>query len=125
MDDLLNYPGDADVISALQAAIQAEGHLNLQYRMDWRVVKNLGVKKVAKVLREYGHDTHKWLRYVTDRCLFLGGSTDYEVGRVVEGDSLSGILKAELELEMAVVRPYEQAIQTARVPSEADNAAID
>lgn len=113
MADLLTYGGDARVIDTLRAAIQMEGHLNLQYRMDWRIAKNLGIKSPACKLKDFGHDTHCWLKLVTDRCLFLGGDTGYDVGTVVQSDSFQSMLQRELDLEVGVVKPYEQAIQTA------------
>ena len=105
--------GNPEVIQALQAALPLEAHLNIQYRHDWRVVKYWGVKKIACELKDFGKDAHCWMKKVADRILFLGGNTNYTVGEISEEKSLTEILQAELALEMAIIAPYEQAIQTA------------
>ena len=111
--EMLTFPGDPAVIATLQAAITAEAHLNLQYRLDWRCLKNRGLKKVACKIHVYGHDAHVWLRKVTDRCLFLGGDPGYDIPAVTQAATLTDTLKNELVLEMAIVRPYEAAVQVA------------
>jgi bacterioferritin len=105
--------GSPDVIRTLQAAMAAEGHLNLQYRFDWRAVRFMGGKKIAKVLKRYGHDTHCFLRKVTDRLLFLDGDVGYELAAVQKFGTLTEVLKTELALELAIVKPYEEAVQIA------------
>lgn len=105
--------GNAEVIATLQAAMAAEAGLNLQYRLDWRSVKFMGARKVAKELKCFGHDAHFWLRKVTDRLLFLEGAPGYQIAEVAEGKSLTETLQNELALEIAIVKPYEGAVQTA------------
>ena len=105
--------GNPEVIKALQAALALEAHLNIQYRHDWRIVKFMGVKKVAKKLKGLGTGAHCFMKKVADRILFLGGDTNYTVGEIVDQRSLTAILQNELALEMAIVQPYEAAVQTA------------
>lgn len=105
--------GNAEVLATLQAAIAAEARLNLQYRLDWRSVKFSGAKKLAKDLKAFGHDAHQWLRAVTDRLLFLEGAPSYSVPGVQEQISLTATLQNELDMELAIVKPYEAAVQTA------------
>lgn len=105
--------GKPEVLATLQAAMAAEAKLNLQYRLDWRSVKFSGAKKLAKDLKEFGHDAHCWLRKVTDRLLFLEGQPSYQVPAVQEQLSVTATLVNELALEMAIVAPYEEAVQTA------------
>lgn len=105
--------GSPEVIAALQQAIGAEARLNLQYRLDWRSVKFMGARKVAKRLKEFGSDAHLWLRKATDRLLFLEAVPAYSIGDVAEGASLTETLQKELELEMGIVSPYEQSVQAA------------
>lgn len=105
--------GSPDVIRTLQAAAAAEAHLNLQYRLDWRAVAFTGGKKVAKVLKGFGHDAHLWLRKATDRILFLDGDPTYEIPVIRQGAGLTETLRNELALEMAIIKPYEEAVQVA------------
>jgi bacterioferritin len=108
--------GSPEVLAALQFAISAEAHLNAQYRLDWRSVKFMGAKKIAKKLHKFGDDAHDWVKKATDRLLFLEGTPDYTMTRVSEAEGetpLTATFTVELGLEMAIVGPYEEAIQTA------------
>jgi bacterioferritin len=105
--------GNLEVIAALKSALAAEAHLNIQYRHDWRIVKFMGVKKVAGKVHSFGSDAHEYMRRVADRVLFLGGDTNYTVGAVTDQSTLTAVFQNELKLEMALVQPYEQAVQTA------------
>ena len=104
--------GSPDVITALQFAIASEAHLNLQYRLDWRTAKNTGVLKVACKLHEFDGDAHTYLSKVTDRCEFLDGDPSYSIGEIIKPSTLTDMFKNELGLEMALLSPYEKAIQT-------------
>ena len=104
--------GSSQVKVALAAALAAEAHLNIQYRKDWRSVKFLGARKVARVLKDFGDDVHGWQKAVNDRLLFLGGEPAFDVGSITIQTSLEDTFKNELALEMAIVTPYEKAIQT-------------
>lgn len=105
--------GNLNVIAALEAAAAQEAHLNLQYRLNTRSVKFMGLKKLTCKLHKFGSDAHDFLKYVTDRTLFLGGDPSYEVAEVVEQTSVTELLKNSLALEMAIIQPYEQNIQVA------------
>lgn len=105
--------GSPEVVTALQAAISSEAHLHLQCRLDHRSLKFMGVKKVAKKVDSFGDDTHDFLKYVTKRVLFLNGDPSYEIGKVTEQSTVTALLKNELALEMAIIAPYEDAVQTA------------
>ena len=105
--------GNPEVIVALKNALVAEAHLNIQYRHDWRVVKYMGVKKVARCLKHKGSDAHSWMKQVADRILFLGGDTNYTVGSIVDSSTLASTFQHELDLELAIVQPYERYVQVA------------
>jgi len=105
--------GNAEVLTALQAALPLEAQLNEQYRADWRSLKFIGVKKLAKVIHEFGDDAACWRRKVQDRILFLGGDISVTIPVVVEARGVADCLRAELKLELAIVAPYEQSVQTA------------
>lgn len=105
--------GSAPVLETLQSAAAAEAHLNLQYRLDARSLKFMGIKQVAKKTDEFGSDTHDFLKYVTKRILFLEGDPSYQIPKIVEQSTLTALFKAELALELAIVKPYEDAVQVA------------
>lgn len=103
--------GNPEVIKALQAALALEAHLNIQYRHDWRVVKFMGVKKVSHKIKCLGTGAHCFMKKVEDRILYLGGATGYTLSGVTDQASLTAILQNELQLELAIVQPYEQAVR--------------
>jgi bacterioferritin len=105
--------GNLDVLAALKAAAAQEAHLNLQYRLNTRSVKFMGLKKLTCKLHKFGDNAHRFLKLVTDRNLFLGGDPSYDIASVVEQTSVTELLKNALALEFAIVSPYEQNIQTA------------
>lgn len=103
--------GSPEVIAALASALAEEAHLNMQYRKDWRVVRFMGAKKTARKLKRFGCDAHAWQKKVTDRLLLLGGEPQFDMDPVTVQRNLTETFKNELALEMAILAPYEQAIQ--------------
>lgn len=106
--------GNPEVLASLKAAMAAEAHLNLQYRLDARSLRFIGVKKTAKHINKFGDDAHDFLKCVTDRTLFLAGDPSYGIAPVVEQKTVTALLQNELALEAAIVAPYETAVQTAQ-----------
>ena len=104
--------GNPDVIKALQFALTSEAHLNLQCRLDARSLKFMGVKKVARRIYDLGDSAHCYMKYVTDRLLFLGGDAGYQIAKVSEQATLSALLENQLALENAIIQPFEEAVQT-------------
>lgn len=105
--------GNLDVIKALQTAAAQEAHLNLQYRLNARSLKFMGLKKLTCKMKKFGDGAHCFLKQLTDRTLFLEGDPGYDVAPVVEQTSVTDLLKNALALEMAIVQPYERNVQTA------------
>jgi len=105
--------GNSEVIKALQAALAVEAHLNVQYRHDWRIVKFMGIRKVSRKIHKLGTETHGFMKKVADRILLLGGDTNYEIGHISDQATLSEIFQNELLLEMAIIGPFEAAVQIA------------
>lgn len=106
--------GNPDVVRALQAAAALEAQLNLQYRLDWRVLKFNGLRGLTGLFHGFGDDAHDWLTRVTDRIMFLGGDPSYAMTEAItRSPNITEMLRRELALEMAIVQPYEQAVQIA------------
>ena len=106
--------GNADVIKTLQAALPAEAKLNLQSRLSTQVLKYMGVSKVACKVDGIGDDAHAYLKMVTKRCLFLGGDVSYAPPALERLSGVTEIIKNQLAMEMAIVGPYEDAVQVAQ-----------
>jgi bacterioferritin (cytochrome b1) len=105
--------GNPEVIVALQAALAAEAHLNLQYRKDWRNVVFAGANKLGGKLLDFGDDTHRWVKKITDRILLLDGEDSYSIPAITSQPTLTDTLDNELDLEMAIISAYEKLIATA------------
>lgn len=105
--------GSPEVIATLQAALLAAAQLNLQYRMDWRSLKFLGVKKTAKKVHKLGGDAHDWMKHFTDRLLFLEAKPTYQIPEIAEETTVTDLLQNALTLEMAFIAPQEAAVQVA------------
>ena len=106
--------GNPQVLATLTAAMAREAHLNLQYRLDARLLRFLGVKKTARKVYKLGDDAHDFLKAVTDRLLFLNGDPSYGIAAVTEQKTVTALLQNEMALEAAIVAPYEQAVQVAQ-----------
>jgi bacterioferritin len=103
--------GNADVIKALESAAAQEAHLNLQYRLNARSLKFMGLKKLTCKVGTFADDAHYFLKKLTDRTLLLGGDPGYDIAPVVEQTDVTALLKNALVLEMAIVEPYERSVQ--------------
>jgi bacterioferritin (cytochrome b1) len=115
MAEMLNFPGDPKVIAVYQEALVFEAHLNLQYRMDQRQLKFMGLKPIAKKMHKFGDDAHRWQGSVTKHLMFLGADAAYKIPEITNQATLTAILSDALDLEMATVKPYEEGIEICRV----------
>ena len=103
--------GNPQVITSLQAAAASEARLAMQYALDKRSLRFIGVKKTNA--GSYSDDAHCYFKKVTKRILLLGGDPSYTIGDIKEQDTVTDLYANELAMEMAIVTPYEQAVQTA------------
>ena len=107
--------GNVTVVQTLRAALPAEAHLNLQYRMDARLAKFQGYKKIAKKFSRFGDDTHYFLKRVTEQLLFLSGdggepTTEYTMPGIAEPPTVPAMFDAALAAERSICMAYENAI---------------
>lgn len=108
--------GNPSVIKTLQAAMPAEAHLNLQYRMDQRLAHFMGYKKIAKDFEQFGDDAHTFLKKVSKQLLWLSGDGDvptaeYAISKITEPGSIPDMCEAAQALETGICEAYEKAIQ--------------
>jgi bacterioferritin len=105
--------GNPDVVDNLQAILAAEYHLNLQYRMDTKSLKFMGVPKVASKMSKYADRCHQFYQSVTNRLLVLGASPSAEVGTIEEQDTLTKLLEEARDEENGLCKLGIAGIQTA------------
>jgi bacterioferritin (cytochrome b1) len=114
--------GSPTVIATLVAGVAGESMLNLQYRLDARILRFVGVKKLAKKVNTFGDGCSDYRQMMTDRIKLLGGDAGYSLsGAISEQESVTALFQKELAMEMALINPYEAAVATAT--KEADDTS--
>jgi len=93
--------GDEQVIQNLNAVLRNELTAVNQYFLHYRMLDHWGVARLAKY--EYGEsiDEMKHADRLMERILFLDGLPNLQsLGRLRVGETVSEILKADLDLEL-------------------------
>ena len=92
--------GDAKVIELLNEALKNELTAVNQYWLHYRLLDNLGVKKLAEFERHESIDEMKHADELAERILYLDGLPNFQMlGRLRIGETVEEILRADLELE--------------------------
>ncbi len=107
--------GDPKVIKGLQAALSLEATLQLQYQADVRMLKAMDLKSLAARSSDYAGETHGFLDKLMKRLIFFGEGVGYACDAVEDRTGVGALLAGELALEMAVIEPYEQQVEVARL----------
>ncbi len=103
--------GDARVIEFLNEALKNELTAINQYWLHYRLLDNLGVKKLAEYERHESVDEMKHADKLAERILFLEGLPNFQMlGRLRVGETVEEILKADLELEYEALPLLKDAI---------------
>jgi bacterioferritin len=103
--------GDAKVIDFLNEALKNELTAINQYWLHYRLLDNLGVKKLADYERHESIDEMKHADKLAERIFFLDGLPNFQMlGRLRVGESVEEILKADLELEYDALPLLKDAI---------------
>ncbi|MFZ1477645.1 MAG: bacterioferritin [Sphingorhabdus sp.] len=103
--------GDAQVIEYLNEALKNELTAVNQYWLHYRLLDNLGVKKLAEYERHESIDEMKHADRLAERILFLEGLPNFQMlGRLRVGENVEEILKADLELEQEAIPQLKGAI---------------
>ena len=109
--------GSPEVVKVLQAALAAESHLNLQYRLDRESLKHAGIKRAGAKVKKFAHEAHGFRSAVNKQLLFLAGdqagAATYSVAPVIEQATVAALFDNELKLNMTICATYEQNIQVA------------
>jgi bacterioferritin len=103
--------GDQKVIELLNEALKNELTATNQYWLQYRMLDNWGVHKLAQFERHESIDEMKHADRLAERILFLDGLPNFQaLGRLHIGEDVAEILKADLELEMEALGQLRGAI---------------
>jgi bacterioferritin len=103
--------GDPRVIELLNEALKNELTAVNQYWLHYRLLDNLGVKKLAEFERHESIDEMKHADQLAERILFLDGLPNFQMlGRLRIGQTVEEMLRADLELEIEAVEQLKTAI---------------
>jgi bacterioferritin len=107
----MNVKGDAKVIEFLNEALKNELTAVNQYWLHYRLLDNLGLKKLADFERHESIDEMKHADKLAERILFLEGLPNFQLlGRLRVGETVEEILKADLALEHEAIPLLKDAI---------------
>ena len=103
--------GDPRVIELLNEALKAELTAINQYWLHYRMLDNMGIKKLAEYERHESIDEMKHADKFAERILFLDGLPNFQaLGSLRIGENVEEILKADLAAEHEAVEMYRNAV---------------
>jgi bacterioferritin len=103
--------GDAKVIELLNEALRNELTAVNQYWLHYRLLDNLGMKRLAAFERAESIDEMKHADKLAERILFLDGLPNFQaLGRLRIGETVEEMLRADLEVEIEAVEQLKGAI---------------
>ena len=103
--------GDVRVIELLNEALRNELTAVNQYWLHYRLLDNLGMKRLADFERAESIDEMKHADRLAERVLFLDGLPNFQsLGRLRIGETVEEMLRADLELEVEAVEQLKGAI---------------
>jgi bacterioferritin len=104
--------GDDKVIEYLNGALRNELTATNQYWLHYRLLDNLGVKRLAAFERAESIDEMKHADRLAERIFFLEGLPNFQLlGRLRIGETVEEVLRADLELELEALTQLREAIQ--------------
>ena len=103
--------GDPQVLEHLNTTLKNELTAVNQYWLHYRLLDNLGVKKLADFERHESIDEMKHADRLAERILFLEGLPNFQMlGRLRIGQNVEEILRSDLELEVEAIGHLRDAI---------------
>ncbi|MBB2909652.1 bacterioferritin [Streptosporangium becharense] len=117
--------GDKQIIELLNEQLTAELTAINQYFLHAKMQENWGYTKLAKYTREESIDEMRHAEKLTDRILFLEGLPNYQrLGTLHIGQTVAEQLRADLEVELEVVRRIRPAIVLMREKGDHTSARL-
>jgi bacterioferritin len=108
----IDMRGDTKVIEYLNAVLKGELTAVSQYWLHYRLLDNLGIKKLADYERHESIDEMKHADELMERIFFLDGLPGMQqLNRLRIGETLEEVLQADLELEHDAVALLKDAIE--------------
>ncbi len=103
--------GDAKVIEYLNAVLKGELTAVNQYWLHYRMLDNLGIKRLADYERHESIDEMKHADRLMERIFFLDGLPGMQaLNRLRIGENVPEILAADLALEHEAIALLKEAI---------------
>jgi bacterioferritin len=115
--------GNDKVIAELNAALKEELTAINQYFLHAEMCENWGYEKLGNYIKKQSIDEMKHAERLMERILFLDATPSMEYLQLNIGANVKAQLQADLQLETAAVRQYNQAIKVAT--DEGDNGSRD
>ena len=104
--------GDDKVIEYLNRALRSELTAVSQYWLHYRLQEDWGLGHMAKKSREESIEEMKHADMLIERILFLGGIPNLQkLNKLLIGETVEEILKADLALEMEAIPLLKDAIR--------------
>jgi bacterioferritin len=104
--------GDAKVIEFLNAVLKGELTAVNQYWLHYRLLDNLGIKKLAEYERHESIDEMRHADKLMERIFFLDGIPAMQsLNRLRIGENVPEVLQADLELEHDALALLRDAVQ--------------
>lgn len=103
--------GDAKVIEYLNAVLKGELTAVNQYWLHYRLLDNLGIKRLADYERHESIDEMRHADRLMERIFFLDGLPAMQaLNRLRIGENVTEVLQADLDLEHDAVALLKDAI---------------
>ncbi|MFI6596280.1 bacterioferritin [Nonomuraea sp. NPDC050536] len=117
--------GDKQIIELLNEQLTAELTAINQYFLHAKMQEHWGYTKLAEHTRAESIDEMRHAERLTDRILFLEGLPNYQrLGTLHIGQTVEEQLRADLEVELAVVERLRPGIQLMREKGDVTSARI-
>ncbi|WP_157250545.1 bacterioferritin [Nonomuraea typhae] len=117
--------GDKQIIELLNEQLTAELTAINQYFLHAKMQENWGYTKLAEHTRAESIDEMRHAERLTDRILFLEGLPNYQrLGTLHIGQTVEEQLKADLDVELSVVKRLRPGIQLMREKGDTTSARL-
>jgi bacterioferritin len=107
--------GDAKIIDILNEVLTAELTAINQYFVHAEMCENWGFERLHGIIRKHSIGEMKHAEELIERVLFLEGIPNVQrLGKIVIGENVQEIFKADYALELDALPRLQQGIETCR-----------